>query len=137
MSKNKINIKSNKGFTIADLAIALIVFVIFTGIIGTLFYSSFKINSQARISAVATNYAIEILEDIDKIAYDDVQNGMESKYIEQFSIPEGYELSIKIQKYNLGNDKADLIKKVKLTLSYGMMGDTEQIVIQRLKVKEI
>lgn len=137
MSKNKINIKSNKGFTIADLAIALIVFVIFTGIIGTLFYSSFKINSQARISAVATNYAIEILEDIDKISYDDVQNGMESKYIEQFSIPEGYELSINVQKYNLGNDKVDLIKKVKLTLSYGMMGDTEQIVIQRLKVKEI
>ena len=58
----KINVKSNKGFTIADLAIALIIFILFTGIIGTLFYSSFRLNSQAKISAVATNYAIEILD---------------------------------------------------------------------------
>lgn len=133
----KINVKSNKGFTIADLAIALIIFILFTEIIGTLFYSSFRLNSQAKISAVATNYAIEILEDIDRIAYEDVQNGMEAKYMEQFQIPEGYQLSIIVQKYNLSNDKSDLVKKVKLTLEYGMMGRTEQIVIQRLKVKEI
>ena len=76
----KINVKSNKGFTIADLAIALIIFILFTEIIGTLFYSSFRLNSQAKISAVATNYAIEILEDIDRIAYEDVQNGMEATH---------------------------------------------------------
>ena len=57
--------------------------------------------------------------------------------MEQFQIPEGYQLSIIVQKYNVGNDKSDLVKKVKLTLEYGMMGRTEQIVIQRLKVKEI
>lgn len=133
----KLNIKSNSGFTMTDLVIALIIFIIFSGIIGTSFYAAFKINSKTKVSAAATNYIIQILEDIDKITYDEVQNGMENKYMTKFSIPSGYNLSINVSNYNEGNDKEDLIKLVNVTIEYNTAGDTEKIVIERIKVREM
>lgn len=120
-----------------DLAVAIVVFTIFAGVIGTLFYSSFKVNVQTKLSGSAVNYAIQILEDIDKLTYEQVTNGMEQQYMTKFSIPSGYQLLLEVSNYNEGNDKEDLIKKVKLTISYGLTGETENIVIEKLKIKEL
>ena len=133
----KINFKSNSGFTMTDLVTALIIFSIFTGIIGTLMYNSFKTNLQVKMAGTAANYAIQILEDIDKISYDKVINGMESSYKSKFSSPNGFDLSIEVSNYNEGTDKEDLIKKVKLTITYSLAENSENLVIERLKVKEI
>lgn len=133
----KLNIKSNYGFTMIDLVIALIIIMIFSGIIGTALYEAFKMNSKTKVSAAALNFVIEILEDIDKITYDEVQNGMESKYMTQFSIPSGYNLSINVSNYIEGNETEDLIKIVKLTIEYKMAGNEEKIVIEKIKVREM
>lgn len=133
----KLNLKSNAGFTMADLAAALIIFSILTGVIGTLMYESFKTNSQVKITGMAELYAIEILEDIDKISYDQVTNGMESSYKSKFGIPEGFNLSIEVSNYNEGTDKEDLIKKVKLTITYQYAGEPENLIVERLKIKEV
>jgi len=135
--RSKINLKSNSGVTMTDLIIALAIFVTFAGIIGTLFYSAFKVNLEMKLSGASVNYAMQILEDIDKIAYEEVQNGMEDKYRAQFSIPEAFKLFIEVSNYNEGNNKEDFIKKVKLTIIYEFSERTENIVINRLKVKEI
>ena len=66
----QLNIASNKGFTMTDVVIALIIFTIFTGTIGSFMYASYKMNLQTKMSGSAVNYAMEILEDIDKIAYE-------------------------------------------------------------------
>ena len=137
MKKKLLNIKSNSGFTMADLVVALSIFVIFTGIIGSLFYSAYKINMQVKMSGNAMYYAMQILEDIDKIPYDQVTNGMEESYISKYSITSGFSLEIDVSNYNEGNSKEDLIKKVKLTITYDLAGNTEEIVVNRLKVKEI
>ena len=133
----KINIKSNSGFTMTDLVVALIIFLIFSGLVVTAFYSSYVVNSKTKITASATNYSIQILEDIDKITYDEVQNGMENTYRQKFSIPDGYSLKMKVTNYNEGNDKEDLIKNVELTIEYKIAGDNEKIVINKIKVKEL
>ena len=133
----KTNIKSNSGFTITDLVVALIIFLIFSGLVVTVFYSSYVVNSKTKITASATNYSIQILEDIDKITYDEVQNGMENTYRQKFSIPDGYSLKMKVTNYNEGNDKEDLIKNVELTIEYKIAGDNEKIVINKIKVKEL
>lgn len=133
----KTNIKSNSGFTITDLVVALIIFLIFSGLVVTAFYSSYVVNSKTKITASATNYSIQILEDIDKITYDEVQNGMENTYRQKFSIPDGYSLKMKVTNYNEGNDKEDLIKNVELTIEYKIAGDNEKIVINKIKVKEL
>ena len=133
----KTNIKSDFGFTMTDLVIAMIIFLIFSGLVVTAFYSSYVVNSKTKITASATNYSIQILEDIDKITYEEVQNGMENTYRQKFSIPDGYSLKMEVTNYNEGNDKEDLIKNVKLTIEYKIAGDTEKIVINKIKVKEL
>lgn len=133
---SKLNFKSNAGFTMTDLVAALIIFSIFTSIIGMLMYSSFKVNLQTKMAGAAGNYAIQILEDIDKISYDQVTNGMESSYKSKFGIPTEFNLSIEVSNYNEGTDKEDLIKKVNLTITYEYAGNSENLVIERLKVKE-
>lgn len=134
---SNLNLKSEKGFTMTDLVVAIMIFSIFTGIIGTLMFSSFKTNLQTEMADIAGNYAIQILEDIDKITYDEVKNEMENKYKSKFKIPEGFDLNIEVSNYNEGNNKEDLIKKVKLTITYKLGEKSEKIVFNRLKVKEI
>lgn len=133
----KLKIKSEAGFTMTDLIAALIIFSIFTGIIGTLMYNSFKMNLQTKMASIAGGYAIQILEDIDKITYDEVTNGMENSYKSKFGIPSGFDLNIEVSNYNEGTSKEDLIKKVKLTITYNFAGSSEELVINKLKVKEI
>lgn len=133
----KTNIKSSSGFTMTDLIVALIIFLIFSGLVVTAFYSSYVVNSKTKVTASATNYSIQILEDIDKITYDEVQNGMENTYRQKFSIPDGYSLKMEVTNYNEGNDKEDLLKNVKLIIEYKIAGDTEKIVINKIKVKEL
>lgn len=128
----QLNIASNKGFTMTDVVIALIIFTIFTGTIGSFMYASYKMNLQTKMSGSAVNYAMEILEDIDKIAYEEVTNGIESKYIQKYAIPSGFRLSIQVSNYK----EEDIIKKVKVTVSYELAKNTQDIVIERMKIKE-
>lgn len=134
---NQLNIYSNKGFTMQDLMIALVILMSFVGVVGGMLYNIYKLNVQTKMTAEATNYAILILEDIDKIAYEQVENSLASTYASRFSIPSGYQVQLEVTKYNEGNDKADLIKKVKLTVSYELAGQKEDFIVHKLKMKEI
>ena len=135
--KRIINMKSNLGFTMVDIVIALIIILLFTGIITSLMFSARKMNAQITMSGNSTYYAMLILEDIDKISYDEVQNGMEDSYITKYSIPSKYQVSLEVSDYTEDTEKEDLIKKIKLTIAYDLLGDRENVVINRLKVKEI
>lgn len=133
----KVNLKANSGFTMTDLIIALLIFSIFTGLIGTLMYSSVKVNVQTKMAGAAANYAIQILEDIDKMSYEGVTNGMEDYYRTKLLLPTGFDLLIEVSNYNDGTDKEDLIKIVQLTISYKIANSSEKLRIEKLKVKEL
>ena len=75
MTKNKlVKIKSEKGFTIYDLIVAIIVFSMFATIIGTLIVTTYKVQATTEAEEVATLYVIQIVEYIDKIDFDEVTN---------------------------------------------------------------
>ena len=131
----KMNLKSESGITMMDLIVALAIFTVFTGVITALMFSSYKTNLQLRMSGAALNYTIEILEDIDKISYDEVTNGMEDSYRSKFEIPSGFNLNLEVGQYDSNSEK--LIKKVKVTVAYEISGKTEKIVINKLKIKEV
>ena len=133
----EINVKSESGFTMTDLVIALIIFAIFTGLICTLMYNAFRIEMQTKMAGNANFYAIEILEDIDKISYDDVVNGMESRYKAKFSISDNYNIKLEVSNYDEGGAKENLIKNVKLTITYKLDNSTENLIINKIKVKEV
>lgn len=133
MKRKLINFKSNKGFTIQDVAIAIVVLVLFAGVIAGSYLSIYRIQVQTKLTAVASIYGIQIMENIQKISYDEVVPNMEDKYRSQYQIPDAMGLEIEVIQHDLNNQ----IKDIKLTISYTASGKTENIVLQELKVKEL
>lgn len=137
ITKN-INVKSQKGFTMQDLAIALLIITLFIGIISTLMFNVYKINIKSKLTSQMVMYSVQILEDIDKISYEEVTSELSNSYNSKFSIPEGFKIDIKVSNYADGlTNVQDLIKIVDLNISYSYLGETEEFKVTRLKIKEI
>lgn len=135
---NKLNIKSEKGFTVQDLSIAIFIIMLFVALISTTMFSVYKTNVKVNVSAQMATYAVQILEDIDKISYEEVSSDLSQTYASKFSIPSGYNIDIQVSNYGEGvKNVQDIIKIVKLTISYTLQGETEEFSVQRLKIKEM
>ena len=82
-------------------------------------------------------YSVQILEDIDKISYEEVTSDLSNSYNNKFSIPKGFKIDINVSNYleETTNDQ-DLIKIVKLNISYDYLGEKEEFKVTRLKIKE-
>ena len=131
-------IKSCKGFTIQDLVIAVLVLTIFAGAIGTTFVAVFRVQSKTSLDEAVTLYAIQIMEYIDRVAYDEVKSSEETSEFEDFcrdyfGIPEGITIKIKSDEENYNKT----IKKIELTLFYKFGDETYQLLLEKFKVKEI
>ena len=131
-------IKSNKGFTMQDLIIATFIITIFVGLISTLMYQVYYANVKTDLTSQMATYAVQILEDIDKISYDEVNSDLAEMYKIKFSIPKGFDVNIEVSNYGEGiRNVQDVMKIVDLTISYELRGETQQFNVQRLKIKEI
>lgn len=129
--------KSEDGFTMQDLIIAIFIITLFVGIVGSLMFSVYKASKEADLMLRATAYSVQILEDIDKIAYEEVNSNLASTYRNKFSIPEGYNINLEVTNYGEENNLEDVMKIVKLTISFQFQGEEQNISITRLKIKEI
>ena len=136
MIKEK-RIKSESGFTMQDLIVAIFFVTLFVAVISSLMYSVFKVNTETQFMTLASVYSIQILEDIDKISYDEVDPSLADEYVTTFQIPSQFDVQIEVNKYGEEQNLEDLIKIVKLTISYTYSGNTQNITYTRLKIKEI
>ena len=132
----KLNIKSEKAFTMQDLVIALVIIMLFVGIIGSTMYLAFKNNAKTNLTSQMTFYAVQIIEDIDKISYEEAITKTGDDYKSQFQIPDGYMVEVSFSNYGEGIEN-DVIKIVDVKLSYTIAGDTVDYSIEKLKIKEI
>ena len=131
-------IKSENGFTMQDLIIACIIFTIFAGLIGTLMYNVYDTNIRANLTSQMCIFAVQILEDLDKISYEDAQTKTGEEYKKQFSIPEGFNIELQFTDY--AEDQVnieDVMKIVDLRITYTLAGKTEEFSVRRLKIKEM
>lgn len=134
----KEKIKTEKGFTLQDLVIACLIITLFVGIIGTLMYLVYKTNIKADLTSQMCVYAVQILEDIDKISYEEAQTMTGSAYKEKFSIPSGFNVQLEFSNYGEGVENIqDVMKIVNLRISYTILGEEEEFTVQRLKIKEL
>ncbi len=133
MKKILIKFKSNKGFTMQDIIIAMLILVLFAGIIGGSYVAIYKIQAETKLYATATLCAVQIFENIDKIDYEQVNNGDLKNWRTDYEIPNGMNLSLDVKPYNEQNT----IKNVKLTISYEFAGNTQKLVLEKIKVKEL
>lgn len=133
------NIKSNRGVSITDVVIALIILTIFTGVIGNLIYQIAYNNAALRVNAIAVDYAVKEAEYIDKIAYEDVQTSNEKiTQINGEDVLDAFTVKLDVEAYK-GNDetKQDIIKKVTITVNYNILKDEKSYKIEKLKIKEM
>lgn len=133
MKKITKKLKSNKGFTMQDVIIGMVILTVFAGTIAGSYLAIYKIQAETQMTAVASLYGIQILENIDRKAYEDVKNGMENTYRQDYDISDKVGLKIEVSPY----DTEDTLKMVKLTLTYEIAGNTEELVLEKLKVKEL
>lgn len=131
-------LKSNKGISMADVVIALLILIILSGVIGNILYQIAYNNAALRMNAIATDYAVKVAEYIDKIPYENVINGMQITEINGEQIIDKFNVSIEVENYN-NNDstKEDIIKKVIITVNYNILKETKNYKIQKLKIKEM
>ena len=120
-----------------DVVIGMLILCLFVGVIGGLFYQ-IGLNSKIMESnALATNYAIKIAEDIDKMAYDDVTNNLNSTLLTGYNIQDNFSVNIDVKNYNESDSsKEDIIKIVEITVNYNIFDRDEIYKIKKLKIKE-
>ncbi len=130
-------LKSNKAFTFQDLAIAIIVICLFVGIITSTFITIYKIQAETKLDSVAMLFAVQIMERVDKLAYNDVSEENMSNLIYNmrvdFGIPDKFSINIEIEPDDITNK---LVKSVNVKLGYNFNNKDRGISIKTLKIKE-
>lgn len=140
------NMKKEKGFTTVDMTIAILVMIIFVAIMTSVLYSVSTTTTEAKRSAVALNYAVDIFETIGELDYDEVTGTEVAKKLERQGmtvtvnsggttrgkIGEHYDYTLKIED-TFGDD---YVKLITLTINYKVSAKNEEkLEMQRIKAK--
>lgn len=159
-------IKKENGFAGSDALIAVLIIVLFTGIIATIIYNIYLSNASIKRMGTSTKYITNIFENMDKAYYDDVTLTGLKNYIntnsDLFSTSENqinissnntsesnesigttdnprYTINVYIEYYNktTGNeDKLDLVKQITVTVIYKLGNKNQEITMTRVKSRE-
>lgn len=147
----KINMKSKKGFTTVDLTIAMIVVLIFVVIMTSISFNVYSSSTEAKRTAMALNYAVDIFEHIGVLDFGEVSASYEILEVESLKGLEYTDVSSsgvidkvsgKMGTYNIELQIEDykgegVIKIITLKITYPVSKkDTETIEMQRLKVTQ-
>lgn len=140
----KENLKKENGFTAVDAVIAMMVVVIFVTIMSSVMYSVYISQTEAKRTAVALNYAVDIFEHIGEMDYSEVAGDTVLKDMSNLTVTDVTSTS-QGTRGNIGNYKVNLqvskqfddIKLVTLKIDYQITPKRmESIELQRLKIDE-
>ena len=147
----KINIKNKNGFTTVDLTIAMIVVLMFVVIMTSISFNVYQSSTEAKRTATALNYAVDIFEHIGVLEFGEVSASYEILEVESLKALEYTDVSSsgvtekvsgKIGTYNIDLQIEDykgegVIKIITLKITYPISKkDSETIEMQRLKVAQ-
>lgn len=127
-------IKSERGITTIDITVSIILITLFVAVIATLMYSLNSNTDALERRTIATNYAIDTIEELKAQAFSDLQDTDEENNTFENIDSTGYSRKITITDYaNLPENSEDntilsgLVKKVTVEIAY-KEGDTTQTV---------
>lgn len=134
----RINFKNDKGISMIDVIIAIIILTLFVSIIGSLYYQILYYNRAIKMNAKAVSYAVTIAEYTDKIEYEDVKEDLLNENVKQkYGLEDGFEAKIKVENYSdIDQTKEDVIKIITITIDYEFLNETRSYEIKKLKIKE-
>lgn len=126
---------NNKGVIFTDIAVGILIIILFTGILTRGFYRIYKRNAEIELNAYAVYYSVKIMEDIDKMSYEEVTNEMD---LGKYGLSDNFKASIMIENYNENDNEniEDIIKVVNLKIEYDVPGGKDFYKIRKLKIKE-
>lgn len=141
--------KNNKGFTGVDVAVSLVILLVFVSFIAALFYNLANTSKRIERKAQATNIAIEVIEALKATPFEKLQNNPklnETLNIETFneltgknlSIPNGYSVKYSIKNPNNSDgsesiEMGQVIKMLSVDVDYTLgNGTTETVKIETL-----
>lgn len=133
-------IKSNKGYVAADAVLGIGIFIILSGLVILLVINIYNTNLSMHRTSMATNYAVEILENAKLLNYYDSkleQGEYEGKSLLGVELSDNYTAKLSIKDYNKleGNEsKENLIKILELNIEYQDGDLTKNIKINTLKL---
>ena len=132
--------KQNKAVMGVDIVVSIVVLSLFAGIIAGMFAELFIQNVPIRMDAIAVNYAVTILEDTDRLSYAEVTTENMMKNVEEgrYYMADNYTANIEVTNYSdMDSSKEDIIKIVKVTISYTLRNQEYSYTVQKLKIKEM
>ena len=158
----KISLKEQKGIAASDALIAVLIIILFTGLVATISYNIYLSNMSIKRMSKATSYIIDMFEHIDKEDYANItheklanyfnnkyyyeQDGITPKSDAQVKVKEHdeeletpFKSEITIVKYNeqAGNeDKFDLVEEITMKVSYKLGNKDQNIEMTKTKAKE-
>ena len=134
-------LQSKGGYTGIDVAVAIVILFVFTAMISTIFINIYLQFSESQRSSVATAYATQISELVDKMYYQDVNVETLQERISGMNISNGYTVLTQVERYipegYTAENSKELIKTVKISVSYKVGNSTKSVEIQKIKAKEI
>ena len=148
-------LKKEKGIIVSDAIIAILIILLFVGIITTLIVNIILETTKIKINSGQLDFATEILEYIEELPYEAVTeenliNYVNNKNSEQVSagtsteeLTTTYKIGIDVQSYNqiAGNEgKLDIIKLVTLTIKNNLEDkeySTEITKIKKANMEEV
>ena len=141
------NIKSNKGFALADTIIAIFIFTIFTGIIISISYNIVLSSNFVKRNGEATNYIVDVFEYAKTLEFSDVNATKLVEYVnlkkekikaidEEFSSDkeklDSYTMFISLDENSIEEEKRQFIKKIDITVMYKLGGKTKNVSMSTL-----
>lgn len=140
----EVNNKKEKGFTSVDITVAILVMILFVSIMTSVMYSVSASTTEARRTATALNYAVDIFETIGDLDYSKVTGVEIARNLAELNmtveINSGNMTKGKINKtydYTLtieDNYGDNYVKLITLTIDYKISAkQTEKLEMQRIK----
>lgn len=145
-------LKEKKGIFLSDAIIAILIILLFTGIIVSLMTNIFLESAKIKLSSQQVDFVTEIFEYVEKIPYENVTQENLINYINEKNVDyvsagstiedltTPYKIAITVEKYNEteGNtDKLDLIKVVTVNVENNLSDKQYSTTMSKLKKRTI
>ena len=139
------NIKSEKGFTGADITVAILIVTIFAGIIAAMYQNYTRTSKEIERNAEATNYAVDVIEEIKANSQEyfteaNAKKNLITVYESQPINNSGYTKTVELEDYaSLGVNpeaKVGYVKKVNVTIEYKLGNERKSVELSTIISKE-
>ena len=129
--------KNEKGVLEIDFATGMILFMISSAAIITMYANIYTLMVKLKINQVMIGYITEICEEIDAENYTDLTQDRVNKIISACNIPSQYSVTSSITKYTSINKSAnDVVEKININVSYKVGNQNMKYTVYKVKIKE-